>query len=379
MSEKINRREFIKKLTLGAIGLGVSLSILSRLLQEKENDTTGLWRWSKEAYHYINLGDKVKCLVCPHQCILGEGDRSFCRNKTNVGGKLYTLAYGNPCAAHVDPIEKKPLYHFLPTSRIYSIATAGCNFRCLNCQNWEISQSSPEETQNMDMMPEDVVNNAITKECVSIAYTYSEPTAFYEYMRDTTEKAKEKNIRNVVVSNGYINKKPMQELARFLDAAQIDLKGFRDETYNKLNSGTLEPVLETLKTIKEADVWLEVSNLIVPTWSDDLNAIEEMSSWLYKNIGADQPLHFLRFSPQYKLTNLPPTPVDTLTKARKIALDSGLKYVYIGNVPGHEAENTYCPRDGRLLIERRGFSVLQNNIVDGACRFCGEEIAGVWV
>ncbi|MFH1126051.1 MAG: AmmeMemoRadiSam system radical SAM enzyme [Candidatus Altiarchaeota archaeon] len=386
-SKNITRREFLKKIALAGLGLGLGGFLLNKLLSKEDEIPSSvfnnsapseLWTWSKEGYHYLKLGENVKCQVCPHQCLLKEGDRSVCRNKINKGGVLYTLAYGNPCAVHVDPIEKKPLYHFLPTSLAFSIATAGCNFRCLNCQNWEISQSRPEETQNMDLMPDKVVEGALQSSSKSIAYTYSEPTAFYEYMYDTSKLGREKGLRNVWVTNGYMNKKPLQDLSKYLDGAQVDLKGFREDIYNKLNAGTLEPPLETLKTLKEEGVWFEVSNLVVPTWSDDLDMIKEMCQWLVDNIGVDHPLHFLRFQPQYKLTQLPPTPVDTLENARKIALDSGLKYVYIGNIPNHEAENTYCPTDGRLLIERKGFSVTQNNIQDGACKYCGEKIPGVW-
>jgi pyruvate formate lyase activating enzyme len=270
------------------------------------------------------------------------------------------------------------LYHFLPTSLAFSIATAGCNFRCLNCQNWEISQSSPEETENLDLMPEKVVDNAISNHCKSIAYTYSEPTAFYEYMYDTSRIARNRGIKNVVVTNGYMNTAPLEDLSACIDAVQLDLKGFSEDSYNRLNAGTLQPPLNYLKTLKEKNVWFEISNLVVPTWSDDLDLIKKMCSWIVENVGVDNPLHFLRFHPQYKLTNLPPTPVEILDKARKIAMDAGLKYVYIGNVPGHEAENTHCPKCGKLLIERTGFSVKQNNISNGSCRYCGESIAGVW-
>lgn len=387
LKKKITRREFLKKLALAGLGVGLGGYIINSIFSKDglsqsavfNNATpTELWRWSREAYHYLQLGDNVKCQVCPHGCLLREGDRSICRNKVNKNGKLYTLAYGNPCAVHVDPIEKKPLYHFIPSTMSFSIATAGCNFRCLNCQNWEISQSAPEETTNLDMMPDKVVEGALASGSKSIAYTYSEPVSFYEYMYDTAKTARDKGLRNVWVTNGYINTNPLKELARYLDGAQVDLKGFTEETYNELNGGTLEPPLNTLKTLREEGVWLEVSNLIVPTWSDDLDAIKEMCGWIAKNLGVNQPLHFLRFQPQYKLANLPPTPLETMEKSWKIAKDAGLNYVYLGNVPDTGMQNTYCPEDGKLLIERKGFAVVQNNLQNGKCKYCGEDIPGVW-
>ncbi|HDD46387.1 MAG TPA: AmmeMemoRadiSam system radical SAM enzyme [Candidatus Aenigmarchaeota archaeon] len=337
-----------------------------------------LWKWSKEAYHYIRLGNNVQCLLCPNQCILEHGERGRCRVRINNNGKLYTLVYGNPTAVHVDPIEKKPLFHFLPSTKAFSIATAGCNFRCLNCQNWQISQFPPEKTENYDMMPKVVVNNAITESCSSIAYTYNEPSVFYEYMYDTAKLAKEHKLRNLWITNGYMNEKPLRELCKYLDAANVDLKSFSEKIYNELNAGRLEPVLNTLKVLKSEGVWFEITNLVVPTYTDDIDMIRDMVEWIAKNLGKDYPLHFSRFFPHYKLTHLPPTPIDFLEQARKIAMDAGLKFVYIGNVPNHKAQNTYCPRCGRLLVERRGYYVASMNIENNACKFCGEHIAGVW-
>jgi len=387
LDKKISRREFLKYALIGIGGLATAAYGYNHLFGRKPSalSTTfkgaapdELWKWSKEAYHYTKIGENVQCQVCPHKCSLEPGDRSICRNKVNIKGKLYTLAYGNPCSVHVDPIEKKPLFHFLPTTKIFSIATAGCSFRCLNCQNWEISQSKPEETTNYDLMPKNVIAAALKEKCTSIAYTYSEPVSFYEYMYDTSKIATANNLKNVWVTAGYINKEPLIDLCKYMDAANVDLKSFKDEIYNELNSGKLGPVLDTLKTLKEQKVWFEVTNLIVPTYTDEPDMIRDMCSWLVKNIGEDYPLHFSRFSPAHKLVYLPATPVDTLEKARKIALDSGLNYVYIGNVPGHESENTYCPKCGKIVIERKGYAITQNNLSDGSCKFCGENIAGVW-
>ena len=388
LEQRISRREFIKKTAMLVGGLAIGAHTLNELFLNKRpslfsqafrNDVPDeLWKWSKEAYHYKKLANSVQCQLCPNECVLGEGDRGFCRVRVYKDNKLYTLAYGNPCSVHVDPIEKKPLYHYLPTTGAFSIATAGCNFRCLNCQNWSISQFRPEDTQNYDLMPESVVLAAQQNNCQSIAYTYSEPSVFYEYMLDTSILANNVGIKNLWITNGYMNEKPLREFCKYLGAANVDLKGFDDNFYIKVCSGRRDPVLRTLKILKEEKRWFEVTNLMVPTLSDDLDKVREMSQWLYKNIGADYPLHFSRFHPQYKLTHLPPTPVEVLESGRKIAMDEGVKFVYIGNVPGHEAQNTYCPKCGKIVIEREGYNVDMSNFENGACKSCGEEINGIW-
>ena len=337
-----------------------------------------LWKWSKEGYHYKTLGENVKCQICPNECTLREGQRSVCRNKVNYKGVLYTLAYGNPCAVHIDPIEKKPLFHFLPSTTAFSIATAGCNLRCLNCQNWEISQKSPEETYNSELFPDQVVEAARTSGCQSIAYTYSEPTAWYEYMYDTAELAASQNINNVWITNGYMNEEPLRDLCQYMDAANVDLKSFDDTIYNTLNSGMLEPVLTTLTLLKQEKIWIEITNLVVPTWTDDMDMIADMCQWLYNNLGPDYPLHFSRFRPDYKLAQLPPTPVEVLQKAHTLAKDAGLHYVYIGNVPGAKEESTFCPHCEKVVIERKGFYIGEMHIEGGVCKYCGNEIKGVW-
>lgn len=333
----------------------------------------------KEAYYYKKLeGDRVQCLNCPHECILSPGERGLCRVRENIGGKLYTHAYSNPCAVHIDPVEKKPLFHFLPQSSALSIATAGCNFRCKYCQNWSISQKRPEETQNYDLTPQQVVDYAVKEKIPIIAYTYSEPSVFYEYMIDIAKIAKKEGIKNVWVTNGYLNPEPLLELCKYIDAANVDIKWFTEDLYREISGGSLEPVLTTCKILVENNVHLEITNLVVPTLNDDENMIRELVIWIRENLGPDIPLHFSRFFPRYKLQHLPPTPIETLLKARQIALEEGLHYVYIGNYPGGEWENTYCPNCGKLLIERRGFTVLQNNIIDGRCKFCNQKIYGVW-
>ena len=337
-----------------------------------------LWKWSREAYHYKVTPRGVECTNCPNNCTLKRMETSKCRNRINVKDKLYSIAYGNPCAVHIDPIEKKPFYHVLPSSRAFSIATAGCNFACLNCQNWEISQKSPKETLNIDLMPASVVEACLKNNCESIAYTYAEPTVFYEYVYDTARLAKASGIKNVYKSNGYINEQPLRMLCKYLDAANIDLKGFTESTYLKLNAGKLAPVLRTLQVLKEEGVWLEITNLIIPSWTDDMKTIRNMCKWLVANNLDENPLHFSRFSPLHKLTQLPSTPLLTLQKARETALSEGMKYVYIGNVPGANCEDTICPKCSKNVVERKGFRVIQNNIVDGKCKFCGYKVAGVW-
>ncbi len=383
MDKRINKRQFIKT---GVLGLtAICVSFRNKLFagnrdtgSQKGITGTDLWKWSKEASHYIQTPRGVKCMICPNECTLKEGELSTCNNRVNEGGKLYTIAYGNPCAVHIDPIEKKPLYHFLPASSSFSIATAGCNLACLNCQNWSISQTSPRKTRNYDLMPRALVERAVKDNCESIAYTYSEPITFYEYTYDSSKLARERGIKNVMVTAGYINEKPLRELAKYIDAANVDLKSFSDSIYLKLNGGTLQPVLNTLKVLKEEGVWLEITNLIVPSWTDSFDMIKKMCEWLYSNNLYNYPLHFSRFHPQYKLTQLPSTPVATLEKAREIALNAGIKFVYIGNVPGTKAENTYCPKCKKVLIERRGYTILVNNISGSKCRYCGENIPGVW-
>jgi pyruvate formate lyase activating enzyme len=275
-------------------------------------------------------------------------------------------------------VEKKPLYHFMPEKKCFSVATAGCNFTCYNCQNWQISQVSPFETDNYDLMPAETVASAVKNGCPCIAYTYSEPVVFYEYVYDTSKLAHEKGIKNILISNGYINTVPLKALSAYLDAANINLKSFRDDIYIRLNGGRLATVQNSLRTLKDQGVWLEITNLIIPGWTDDMDMIGEMCAWLVKNDFRDCPLHFSRFFPMYKLTGVPTTPEADLNKARDIAFSAGMKYVYIGNVAGSEAQNTYCPGCKKLLLERRGYKIYTNSMKSGNCSFCGTAINGRW-
>ena len=321
----------------------------------------------------------VQCLLCPRKCVLDNGERGVCTVRVNKDGMLYTLGYGNPVAVHVDPIEKKPFFHFLPGTNAFSIAVAGCNMRCLFCQNWQISQSKPDEVATYDMSCEAVISSAVKSGCKTVVYTYTEPTVFYEYMFDIAKLAEIKGLKNGMHTCGYINPEPLKELLRYMDAVNVDLKGFSESFYKKMVMfADLQSVLETIKTVKSRGVWLEITNLIIPGQNDDPEEIRKMCVWIKENVGDEVPLHLSRFMPSFKLQNLPPTPVKKLEEAYKIARDVGLKYVYIGNIPGHPHEDTYCPDCKRVVVGRIGYEVLENNIRDGKCKFCGYRIAGVW-
>ena len=377
MGNTWTKREFLKLCSVTAGGLVCSGGMIPESFYRSANHDLPD-RWMREALFQVDTPRGVRCMICPNECTLKPGELSDCHNRINIDGKLYTMAYGNPCAVHVDPVEKKPLNHFLPGTRAFSIATAGCNLACLNCQNWTISQKSPTETTNVDLPPQKVITQAQKTGCSSVAFTYSEPITFYEYTHDTAVLAHKSGIRNIMVSAGYIHEEPLRKLCKVIDAANIDLKSFRESIYLKLNAGKLQPVLDGLKIFHDEGVWLEITNLVVPGWTDDLGMIREMCVWLRENELYRYPLHFSRFYPQYKLTKLPPTPVATLLKAREIALDEGIWFVYIGNVPISEGSNTYCPECHKLLIERRGYSILKNEVTGGKCPACGHEIPGVW-
>ena len=323
---------------------------------------------------------QVICELCPRYCAIPEGGAGDCRIRINLGGKLIATTYGRPSSVHIDPMEKKPLFHFFPGTPIFSIATAGCNLHCLNCQNWQLSQSGAHE---MDVVyrasPQQVVSTAQERGCRSIAYTYSEPLVFYEYVRDTARLARTAGMRNVLVSAGYINEKPLRQLCSWLDAANVDLKAFDERFYRQITGATLKPVLATLRILREAGVWLEITNLIIPGLNDDLAMVRRMATWIRTELGAETPLHISRFHPQYRMRNLPPTPTEALLRCRREARDAGLEYVYIGNQAGEHAESTFCPLDGTLLIRRYGFAIQENFLKEGRCPVCTHTIPGVWI
>jgi pyruvate formate lyase activating enzyme len=331
----------------------------------------------RKAMFWTNEGPDIRCLLCPRGCLLKSGATGLCRVRKNNHGILITLGYSNPCAIHVDPIEKKPLFHVLPGAKAFSVAVAGCTLKCKNCQNYTISQASPLETDNTYLPPQKVVDEAMRNGCRTIAFTYSEPVAWYEYMYDTAKLAKKAGLKNLLISSGYINRKPLEELAPFIDAANIDLKSFSDEIYRKLNAGALQPILDAILLMKKMGVWLELGNLVVPQWTDDMPMIRSLCQWICAKVGPETPMHFLRFYPLYLLAHLYPTPTDTLLSAQKIARETGLKYVYVGNVAGVDI-NTCCAKCGKIVLKRDGYLVTDNNIKNSACSFCGNIIPGVW-
>lgn len=340
-------------------------------------NTFNLDKWSKLALFQEKLSDQVvRCHLCPHNCIIGVEKSGICTTRVNVQGDLYTLAYGNPCSLNIDPIEKKPLFHFFPGSQIYSIATVGCNLRCLNCQNWEISQSSPQDMFHYNLLPKDVVKQTLNHHINLIAFTYTEPTVYYEYMLDTAKVAHEEGLKTVMVSNGYINEKPLLDLCPYLDAANIDLKCFDDLMYRQLTGGRLQPVLDSLKVLKNNGIWLEITNLLVPTFTDSPEMIRKMCRWLFENGFGDTPIHFSSFFPHYQLSHLPLTSDRILILAKEIAQEAGLKFVYTGNQPSLDGVNTYCPNCKQLLVQRKGYYIAKNLISNGKCPFCQETIAG---
>jgi len=319
----------------------------------------------------------VECQLCPKQCRMAEGQAGDCRVRANVDGKLRALTFGFPVAVHVDPIEKKPFFHYYPGARILSLATVGCNLHCRNCQNWEISQANPEDAEAHALPPADVVDLAVREGVPLVGYTYTEPLAWYEYTLETAVLAKQRGLRSAIVTAGYVNDGPARALFKVVDAATVDVKAFDDAFYRDVCGGGLRPVLNTLVAAREGGAWLEVSNLVIPGMSDDLGKIRQFARWIRQNLGEDTPLHFLRFHPQYRLENLPPTPVETLDSAWKIALDEGIRHVYLGNVPGHETEVTRCSSCGRPVIERSGYKLLGVHVTaDGRCEHCGATVPG---
>ncbi|MHC2995008.1 MAG: AmmeMemoRadiSam system radical SAM enzyme [Candidatus Atribacteria bacterium] len=328
---------------------------------------------------YQKLNDNyIQCQLCFRKCIISEGGRGFCRVRENRGGKLYSLVYGKPIGLQIDPIELEPMYHMIPGHRNLCVFTASCNFRCKHCHNWHISQRGPEELSAINYPPREVVEEAIRLKCKSISHSINEPTIFYEYMYDIVKIAKEKGLLTLFHTNGTLSPQALRALLKYMDGVTVDLKAFDEKFYRETSSAELKPVLKTLKIIKEEGVHLEIVNLIIPTLNDDPGDIRRMCIWIRETLGEEVPLHFTRFSPAYRLNHLPATPIKTLEEAVKIAQGVGLKYVYIGNVPGHKYNSTFCPKCGKKLIHRVHFAVLSNDIKDERCGYCGYDIAGIW-
>jgi len=389
---KFSRRDFLIRSACCACGaasgalLSPGLPGLERLLRAAtpsaaipSGDNSPEQERISPALYYEKLEElKIKCELCPRECTVADQERGYCGVRENRLGTYYTLVHSKPCAIHTDPIEKKPLFHFLPGTLAYSLATAGCNVECRFCQNWDISQFRPEQVKSTYLPPDDVHKQARRTGARSIAYTYSEPVIFYEYMFDTAKLGAETGTRSVMISNGFIQPEPMRELCKVLDGVKIDLKGFTENFYKEYCSGELKPVLDTLELMKKEGMWFELVVLIIPSLNDSEEELRSMAKWVAANLGKDVPIHFSRFHPTYKLKNLPVTPVKTLDLARKIALDEGLHFAYVGNVWGHDGENTFCPGCGGIVIRRIGYKVLEVNLKDGACVSCGKVIPGIW-
>ncbi|MFV1965234.1 MAG: AmmeMemoRadiSam system radical SAM enzyme [Pirellulaceae bacterium] len=320
----------------------------------------------------------VQCDLCPKCCVIRPGQSGECRIRVNVNGKLLAVTYGHPCAVHVDPVEKKPLFHFLPGTGILSIATVGCNLHCKNCQNWEISQANPEETEASDLYPEEIPMLAARMDCRSVAYTYTDPVVYYEYTLDSCRHVREAGLRNVLVTAGYINEAPLRRLCEYVDAANVDLKSLSDRFYRDVCGASLTPVLNALAISKELGVWVEVTNLVIPTLNDRDKDLGDLCRWVAVNLGKETPIHFSRFFPQHQMRNLPPTPAETLDRAKRIAEGEGLCHVYIGNLMRPDAGNTYCQACGHLLVMRSRYTIRENHIRSGRCPECRSEVHGIW-
>ena len=323
-------------------------------------------------FFYTRDDGRVQCILCPHYCRIPEGGMGFCYVHRNQDGSMVNIAYGKPMAVAVDPIEKKPLFHFLPGTQILSIGTAGCNLGCKFCQNWDISKARTDHVRSFNLSPQAVVDMAVSQGCPSIAYTYNEPIVFAEYLIDIAGIARERGLKNVMVSNGYITHKALPYVFEYIDAANIDLKAFDDRFYRKYTLSQLKPVLDTLVKLKEMGIWVEITTLLIPGLNTDPKMIKAEVRWILKNLGASVPVHFTAFFPTYKMTDRPRTSAQILLDARTIAMDAGIKYVYVGNVVS-KAANTYCPNCGRLLIERSWHEVTKNTLHNHRCK-CGEEI-----
>jgi pyruvate formate lyase activating enzyme len=375
---EVNRRTFLKAAALPCLAAGAA-EILAPGWTAGAAPAQGDARFVTEASFYEKLPHKkIRCKLCPRECVIDDRERGYCGVRENRGGTYYTLVHSRLVSAHVDPIEKKPFFHYLPGTLAFSIATAGCNVNCKMCQNWEISQVRPEQVRSTYAPSEDVAALANQYKCSAIAYTYSEPIIFYEYMMDTARAGHDAGVKSVVVTGGYIAHDPLKKLCKAVDAIKVDLKAFSEKYFKEVVNGELKPVLDALVTMRKLGMWSEIVYLVVPTLNDSDQEFKALASWIKTDLGVDVPLHFSRFHPEYLLKNLPSTPLETLERAKAIADAEGLHYVYLGNVPGHPAENTYCPKCRRVVVERLGYIIRGNHIRKGKCEYCQQPIAGVW-
>lgn len=368
MSEPLDRRRFLMTAALPCLA--------TRSPTAAESDG----RFVREAQFYEKLPHKkIRCKLCPRECVIDDRERGYCGARENRGGTYYTLVHSRVVSAHIDPIEKKPFFHFLPGTMAFSLATAGCNVNCKMCQNWEISQVRPEQVRATYLPPRDLAAIAKQSRCRAIAYTYSEPVIFYEYVMDSAEAGHALGLKSAVVTGGYIEQEPLKKLCERVDAIKVDLKGFTQKFYTEVVNGELKPVLDALVSMRRRGIWTEIVYLVVPTLNDSDAELRSAARWVRTELGPDVPLHFTRFHPEYLLKNLPVTPLKTLERAKSIGDAEGLNYVYIGNVPGHPAENTYCPKCRRPVVERTGFMISGIHLRSGKCEYCRQTIAGVWL
>jgi len=377
----MDRRKFMKCVGCGAAAAAAAQTeLLPRALGGLQNACAFSYTdklSSVEARHYVKLEEGgIECRLCPRRCRITDLERGYCGVRENRDDVYHTLVYGLPCAVNIDPIEKKPLFHFHPGTDAFSLATAGCNVNCKCCQNWDISQKRPEQTNNIDLPPREIIEICRKRNVPAIAYTYSEPIVFYEYMYDTAELGHKHGIESVMITGGFIEKEPLAQIIPHLDAIKVDLKAIRPEYYRDYVDGELQPVLDGLVQMKKAGIWLELVYLVIPTLNDSDDEFTELARWVKTNLGSDVPIHFSRFHPQYLLKNLPMTPEKTLQRAHDISRAEGLDFVYLGNLPRHPAESTYCPGCGETLIERTGYRVFIRNLSGHRCASCGREIPG---
>ncbi|MDY6862645.1 MAG: AmmeMemoRadiSam system radical SAM enzyme [Thermodesulfobacteriota bacterium] len=331
----------------------------------------------KEAFFYATLENgEVQCNLCCHRCKISPDKKGICRVRENRKGKFYSLVYGKPIAVHIDPIEKKPLFHFFPGSRSLSVATVGCNFRCKHCQNFNISQST--EIEGEEYSPQELVTIALNSGCKTISYTYTEPTIYFEFAFDIAEKAIKEGIKNIFVTNGFMTSLTLSKIKPYLHGANVDLKSFSNKFYREICGAKLEPVLESIQTMKDMGIWVEVTTLIIPTLNDSREELTELARFL-ASVGSEIPWHVSQFYPTYKMVDLYRTPKETLKMAREIGYKEGLRYVYCGNIPSDEGENTYCFNCGKILIKRYGFQILENRLKEGKCPYCSANQDGVWL
>jgi len=367
------RREFLYRCACGGAALAGGLALpCGRVVARGYDDKI-------EVKLYKKLADrKIQCFVCPLHCILKDGETCFCRTRTNHAGTLYNHAYNSPCVLNVDPIEKTPLLHFLPGTKTLALGLAGCNLRCLYCQNWQIAQDEPVNTKNMKLAADDAVAQLRAKDLPTIAFTYTEPTSYFEYALEVATAVRQAGRRAVMASAAYIETQPLQELCAQLHGMVLALKGFDQEFYLKVCGVRFDPILKAIETAKASGRWLELTTLVIPTYNDAPDQIRDMCKWIVKNLGPDVPLHFGRFVPEYQMRKLPQTPVQTLEECRNIALSEGVRFAYISNVAPHDGNHTYCPGCKSVLIRRIGLKVLENNLKGGRCPKCQREIPGVW-